>query len=357
MPPETLTRDELDTALGDQRRELEQLMQRALEQHTAGRPVLGEQYRSAGEFLKAIATGDQAAHELHRAFAGGVFADTASPATWIADAINLVAERRRTLNSFQTAPLPAEGMTLEFAQLDTDGLVVAEQTAEGEPLAFGKLTLTSDTVPVDTFGGYTTVGLQTAQRASTSYLTTVLQAMDLAYARSTEAAVKAFLVALRTAQITAGNRLILPDLSAATVFDWLDLIVDAAELAETRGFGMTGLKVGKDVFKALYRLSANGEPLLEVKSGQGTNKVGTLRASELAADLADVRVELVTGAPALFATFYDSVAITTWEQPGAPVQLQQDSVINLDRAFSKYGNIAIGSQYPGALVPVSITAA
>jgi len=355
---DTLTRAELDTATDELRREVDATLARALGDLTRRGVVHGEQWRSAGEFLRAIASDDAAAHEFYRAYVGGTFADSATPATWIADAIRLVDERRPTLNSFSRAPLPAEGMTLEYAKLNTNGILVAEQVAEGDDLTFGKLSLTTANAAVKTYGGYTTLSLQEIQRSRTPILDTHLRAMDIAYAKTTEAAVRTLLWSLVTAQKAAGNKVAGGSLAAADVFKWLDLIVDAAELADNRGFTVAGLKVSKDVFKALYRLkSSTNEPLLQITSRSGSvNQAGVLRASSLSASIADVEVELVPGAAALSASFYDPVAITTWEQPGAPMQLQDDNVINLSRSFSKYGGMAVGSQFPTALVPVELTA-
>lgn len=355
---DTLTRAQLDEALGEQRRDLDAAMARALAEHNAGSgTVYGEQWRSAGEFLRAIADNDTAAHDFYRAYTGGKFADSATPANWIGDAIKLVDERRKVLNIFNRQTLPDEGMTLEYAKLATNTIVVAEQAAEGDDLTFGKVTLTTANAAVKTYGGYTTLSLPEIQRSRTPILDTHLQAMDIAYARTTELAARAQLAALVTAQRTAGNKIVIPDLSAATVFAWLDAIVDAAELADDRGFVQSGLLVGKDVFKTIYRLAdSHGDPLMSV-TGTGVNRVGTLHASALSASLADVQVELVPGAAPLFGTFYDPTALTTWEQPGAPMQLQDDNIINLSRSFSKYGSAAIGSQYPTALVPLEFTAA
>lgn len=360
-PPmtDTLTRAELDTILqtrdDDHRRELAAAI--AAAQAPAPAAPVGHQWRSAGELLQALVREEPEALEFYRAFAGGTFADTATPATWVQDAIHLVAERRPILNSFSTAPLPAEGMTLEYLQLDQDTTVVAKQTAEGEPLPMGKVTLKSATAPVETFGGYTSIGLQTVKRSPATYVDTALTAMDLKYAKATESAVKAVLAAQVAAGIAGTNKLTVDSLSGADVFAWLDLVVDAAELADDRGYMVAGMKVSKDVFKALYRLAdSHGDPLMSV-TGQGVNRVGTLRASALSADLADIRVELVAGAAAQFATFWDSVAIQTYEEPGAPIRLQDSNIINLSEDFSKYGNLAVAVPHPSALIPVKFTAA
>lgn len=356
---QTLTREEVDTLLEQRADEHQRNLDAALAQlrdtmqDRAEQPI-GMQWRSAGDFLKAVAGGDQDALEFHRAFVGGTFAETATPSTWIADAIKLVDERRRQLNSFSRQSLPAEGMTLEYLKLNSNTIVVAEQAAEGDDLTFGEISLTSATSPVKIYGGYTSLGFRAIQRASTPYLNTALTAMDLAFAKATETAFKSALYAIVTGQATAGNKVTLA--STPDVFDWLDLIVDAAETADNRGFALTGMKLSKEKFKQLYRLAdSNGNPLLNV-TGEGVNRAGVLRASAVTAELADIPVEMVAGAAPTFATFYDPVGMTTWEQPGAPVQLQDENVINLTKDFSKYGAVAFGSQFPTALIPIEFAA-
>lgn len=355
--PETLTREDFDTELqrllSDQRREFETLIARATSTRSAETPI-GAQWRTAGEFLKAVASGDEAAINFHREYTGGTFADSAPRSTWIADAIKLVEERRRITNRFSRQTLPAEGLTLEYVQLATNSIVVSEQVNEGDTLAFGKVTLETKTAPIKTYGGYTSLSRQTIERSAAPLLSTSLTAMDIAYAKTTETATRLLLNATIAAQKAAGNQIAIP--TEFDVFDWLDAIVDASEKADERGFITAGLMVSKDVFKQLYRLAdSTGRPLMTV-SGQGMNQVGDLRAGDLSANLANLEVSLIPNAATGTATFYDPVAITTFEQPGAPVQLQDENIINLTKDYSKYGYLAHASQFPTALQPLNFTA-
>ncbi len=358
MPPETLTREDFDTEMqrhrAEQTREFETLLARSAEAGAGDAPI-GAQWRSAGDFLKAVASGDQAAADFHRAYTGGTFADSAPRSTWIADAIKLVEERRRIINRYSRQTLPAEGMTLEYVKLKSNSIVVEPQAKEGDTLAFGKIALDTDTAKIGTYGGYTTLSRQAIERSSAPLLTTALTAMDIAYAKATEAGARALLLATIEAQKTAGNKIAMP--AEFDVFDWLDAIVDASEAADARGFIVAGLQASKDVFKQLYRLAdSTGRPLMTI-TGQGVNQVGTLRAGDLSAELANLEVSLIPNAPAGTASFYDPVAITTFEQPGAPVQLQDENIINLTKDFSKYGYVAFASQFPTALQPLEFAAA
>ena len=80
--------------------------------------------------------------------------------------------------------------------------------------------------------------------------------MLAAYARATELAVRTKLTTLITEQVAAGNAL--TGSTELGAYDWLDLVVDAAETIDDRGFALDGLLVSKDIFKQLIRLETSG---------------------------------------------------------------------------------------------------
>ena len=51
--------------------------------------------------------------------------------------------------------------------------------------------------------------------------------------------------------------------------------------------------------------------------------------------------------------FYDHTAVKSLESPNAPMQLQDDNIINLSRAFSLYGYMAFIAPFPTAIVPLT----
>jgi hypothetical protein len=62
-------------------------------------------------------------------------------------------------------------------------------------------------------------------------------------------------------------------------------------------------------------------------------------------------VNLLPAADAGTFSFYDDVAIETLESPGAPAQLQDENILNLTKAYSVYGYLAVTNPFPGAIVP------
>ncbi len=350
----TLTIEDLDKALDSQRVDLERVMDTRLAAHAAPPAPSGPQWDTFGSFLKDLSEGSTEAAEFHKtlAYSGAKTSDDYNRNAWVADAIHLIDQNRKVMNSFTVESLPAKGMVLEYVKLKTNSMTVEKQASEGADLSFGKIQLTSATAKVDTYGGYTELSRQIIDRANAEYLTTAGTAMDLEYARSTEAATRALLAAVITEQTTAGNKL---DLAAGAGTDeWLDLIVDAIDTFETRGYTLKGTKVSKDVFKKLMRLEDTAGNRLMLVSGPGVNQVGEIDLSSLSGRLGPVRFEILPDAAANTVAFYDKLAITTWESPGAPWQLNAENVVNLTEQTSKFGYLAQASQHPDAILPVEI---
>jgi HK97 family phage prohead protease len=363
MEPTTLDAAEV-------RAELEALTQRTedqtrqiarLEAERDGGPAVRVPCQSIGQFVRAMVNGDSQAVEFYRAFTSGVAgattADAAVRDSWIGAFIKLATERRRILNLFSTGALPATGMNVEFTRLGTDTTAVAKQAAQGDDLAFGKITLVPDTAPVDTYGGWSALSIQAVQRASEPYLETLWQALALRYGRTTEAAARAFLKSLVDAKIADTD----PDASLELINAWganeiTDALVDAADIMDTRGYELSGLLVSKDVFKKLAKLETAGGDRIMGVIGSGANQMGSLRLEALSGSLSNTPVYMWPGAAANTATFYDPVAMKTLENPGAPLRLQDDNVVNLTKDVSLYGYMSSIDPHPGALVPLEIAA-
>jgi ATP-dependent protease ClpP protease subunit len=356
--PDTLTREQLDTALDARFDTYNSEITRTLDTRLAQlgqASAAGPAWPSFGSFVKAYVSGDQNAADFYQrlnAYTGAGTADTGQGNTWVDDAIHLVNKLRRVLGQFTHETLPADGMTLEYLKLKSNSIAVGKQAKEGDTLSFGKIQLDSSTATINTYGGYTTLSRQIIDRAKAPYLNTAFRAMDIEYARATEQAVRDLLKATITAQVTAGAKL---DLSAtATAYDWLDLIVDAADEYDDNGYTIDGAYVSKDVFKKLLRLEDTaGNSLMRVY-GAGTNQVGEIDLTGLQGNLASVTFRLLPGDDTNTAAFYDSLGITVWESAGAPWQLQDDNITNLSGDFSKYGYLAAASQFPDAILPIDI---
>lgn len=360
---ETLTRSDLEP-VNDQLAE----MTRAIAKVSAGAVAPGPaipQFRSIGDWVKAIADKDDAAMAFHRDFAGGVFADGIEKDTWLGEYFHLVDSRRRVLNTFGKKALPAKGMRVEYGKITSTDIKMGEQAKEGDDLPGpSKLKLGTDGAPVLTVGGWTELSFQALQRMEIPVVDTLYRAMLMRYGRETEVlAGDAYLklIAANKAKVTDPENpnpdAALTIAAGADSFDWLDLMLDAALIYEERGFALEGMHASVDQFKALNRLTdGDGRRLMNVY-GTGVNQVGELNLKTVDATLGSVRVELIGGRKTTgVLSFFDPVAIETLESPGAPFQLQDENIINLTKQLSLYGHLAITTPFPDAILPVSVGA-
>lgn len=352
MPPETdvLTREDL-TPINASLDELKRGLALVGQPTGAATP----RYRSIGAFLKALAAGDEAAAEFHRAYTGATTDDTVMKDTFLGEFIKLVTDRRRIVNKFSRDTLPKDGLSVDYYQLDTDTTQVGKQAAQGDDLLKGKVKLKKANASIDTYGGWTELSRQAIERATLPALNVTLRALGLKYGQVTEAAARGVYQALITANLAiADNAGCIPlgaTLAAGTADKWLDAIVDGVEWYEANGFAIAGLDVSKDVFKTLLHLKDGDRRLMRVY-GDGVNQVGELDLSKLSGNLAGLKVEMIPLAAAGTATFYDPVAITTLESSGAPAQLQDENIINLTKQFSLYGYAAEVVPFPTAVRPI-----
>ena len=359
--PDTLTRADL-TPLTEQLDELQrgmQLLGTTNQAQPTGSSLV--QFRSIGGLIRALATGDETAATAYREFtegeSGGVLADSIVKDSWVGTFIKLATARRTVINEFGVSALPATGMNVEYGKLKSDTTTVGKQSAEAANLPFGKVAIDTATAPVSTYGGWSALSRQVIERSSVSYLDTMWEALALAYSRATESAVRDYYFSLITAKLASTDPNDTVPLPADyETGDVLDSIVDLAEIFDARGYALSGLHVSKDVFKSFAKLTDGDSTRLMTVYGNGVNQVGSLDLSGLQGNVANLPVKVLPGAPAGTAVAYDPVAVKVWENPGAPLRLQDENIVNLTKDFSLYGYLASGNPHPNALVPLKIAA-
>ena len=304
-------------------------------------------FRSYGDFVKAVAAGNEDAIEMTRAYAGAVVSpdgpDSIGRDQWVNEALLLVDMGRPSLNSFRKAGLPESGLNIDFPSVKTNTLDVATQAAQGDTLTFGKLSLETKTTPVKTIGGWTDVSRQTIERSSVAYLSEVFRAMAMSYGKETNAQFVAALNAGTYADV---------DAAAGTAKAVVDAVADASISIYTQAGGRPQfILASPDVWKELVGLFAvDGRPIIG-----GDNPVNNIGSSSIPTMSANILGLNVVVDPALAAgTCYiaNSNAITTWEN-GGPTRLADEDVTNLTTQFSVYGYIAFGLIYPEMIVSVS----
>lgn len=322
--------------------------------------------RSAAEFLKALAAGEEATARAAevintRAWSGTPMSADATMTTpvWVKDLTRLYDRVNPLKALFSTGALPAEGMSIEFSELATNTVAVGIQSAEGADLAAGKVTTSERTAPVKTFGGYVSLSRQAIERTRLPILANHLNAMSLA-AGNMSATYFAGIFNETVKEQAASALTVAKDASALTWADLAALVVDAVDKYADLGVPMDGLIVDKATFKALASLTgADGRPLMHV-SGTGANTAGEMHLTSLSGDLVGIKVTPHMKAAAgsmgdkVVGAFYSSLALRTYET--GLVQLQDENIVNLTRDFSIYRYGAVAPEIPGGLVPLKVGA-
>lgn len=331
----------------------------------AGKPAeMGGEFRTAGDYLKALSDERNADHaaaiDLMRQTRDQIVTgDTGNTVAWIADDLRLIEQRRKVTNILTRDTLPATGMSMEYNVVSEDTTAAAKQTAEGAALTFGKVKFGTKTADINTYGGYTTLSRQVIDRSTTPMLNTALKALNNAYAKSTENAVRTYLYDLIKSQRDATqnpNNITAPAaLNTMTPDQWAGLILDAAEVMDDRNAAMTRLGVSKDVALALIKLKDSGNRFMDI-SGKGGDTIGAFDLTGVVGDLMRVPVYLLPKAPAGTAAFIDPTAVTVWES-GGPTQLSNTDPVNIVDNYSVYGYMAVAATFTDGLLPVKFAAA
>ena len=305
------------------------------------------QFRSFGSWVKAVAAGNEDAVALHRTFTGADSADSIMKNAWVSDTVRILNAGRPTYSVFSTGALPADGMNVEYPKVNTNTLAVAEQAAEGDTLAYGKLTLTSQTAPIKTYGGYTDMSRQVVERSSINYVDTAFRAMVAKYAAQTNAAVRAKLIAEAANFNTSA-------LGAWTATEIIDSLAEAATKVNVdTGLPLEFILVSSDVFRLIAKtVDTLDRPILS-NVGATQNTYGSINPVGLTGNILGLPVVVDPSLANL--SFYagNSAALTNYESAGAPFRLNDEEITTLTNSFSVYGYLGIAVPEPKALCVIS----
>lgn len=345
---ETTTTPDYSSEIAEVRNHAEEL-ERRLEVLSADKTEAptAPKFRSYGEYVKSVATGEESGLTLARAFEDthSVMADSILKNAWVNETIRILNNGRPTYNVFTSAPLPADGMTIEYPLLNSDSSAIEEQEAEGDSLTFGKIDLTSATANIKTYGGYTAMTRQLIERSSVAYVDAAFRAMAAAYAKKTNNVVKAYINSL------TGT-------STSSVGAWsadaiIEMLADSAtKVNNETGKALEFILCSSDVFKQLAK-QVDGVARPIAAATNPSNGFGSINPVGLTGNIAGLPIvvdpslangTLLTGA---------SSAITTYESAGAPFRLNDGDITNLTQQFSVYGYLAVAGHDPKALVKVA----
>jgi HK97 family phage major capsid protein len=342
------TTPDYTSAIEEVRNHAEELERRLDVIATSATPTISTpQFRSYGAWVKGVAAGNEDALALHRTFTGADTGDTIMNNTCVSDIVRILNAGRPTYSVFSSAALPADGNNIEYPVLNTNTLAVAEQAAEGDTLAYGKVTLTSATAPIKTYGGYTDMSRQVVERSSVNFVDTAFRAMVAKYAATTNAAVRAKLIADAANFNTSA-------LGAWTAAEIIDSLAEAA----TKVNGDTGLPlefilVSSDVFRLMAKtVDTMDRPILS-NAGATVNTYGSINPVGLTGNVLGLPIVVDPSLAAL--SFYagNSAALTTYESAGAPFRLDDEDITALTNSFSVHGYLGIAASDPKALCKIA----
>ena len=309
------------------------------------------QFRSQGEFAQALAKGDAAATELIRTYAPGTSADTYNLPGWVGFVNNLINLNRPTWNAFSKGILPASGLTVDYAEVTTNGATVADQGGENVAIAQGNIVIGHKSAEVKTLAGSTSLSRQVVERSTVPFLDVAFQAMSISYANATNAAVVSALAGLTwTGKVM--------DMDGGTAKSVLEGITDGAKyIKQNSGLNAEFILAGPALYKYLVTLAdQSGRPIVSV-NGDGQNSLGTAPAP-LQASIWGLPVIVDPTLGDTVGYMANSQALKLYESAGAPVSLvdTMSGQSTLTDNFAVYGYNAITVPFEGAIVKLDFTA-
>lgn len=342
------TDSEVRQALDDLTREVSTVRARLDDMAATGSRELELSFRSIGDYARALASGSD---EAARAYEGSTTADAIVKAPWLGVLTSRMAAKQPVLNMLtHTTNLPSTGMSVEYGKHGASTVQVTAH-AEGTNLVAGKVSMTTATAPVKTYGGIGAMTYEEIQRASVSLLDDLLSEQAVAYARAIESDVRAEFE--RVVTDAEASPLATAALTSTDPAWWLGAVLDMVDAYDDTPHTLTGLAVSGDVFRHLAGMKEE-RTALQI-TGAPDDKVGTLTVSVPSANLYGLTVTRVPKWDGLHAVAYDSAAIRCMESAGAPMRLQQDNIVNLTKNFAVYGYAAVVTPAAGAVMALSLT--
>ena len=301
-------------------------------------------FRSQGEYAKALVSGDSDAVELFRA---ATSADAALRPAFVGFINSLINTGRPTLNAFAINALPATGLTVEYAKVNTNTIAVGKQSSENSALSEGAVALSTVSVSVNTYGGFTKISKQAIERSTVNYLDVAFQAMSLAYAKKMNTEFIAVLSGLTWTGKTF-------DLSALTAAAVMGGIADgAAYIYNATGLSPEFIVAGVTAYKRLVSIvDTAGRPVVQ-QVGQGDNIIGLANIPGLKGSILGLPIVVDPALDAKTAYLASSQALTTYESAGTPTGLTVSDVTTLTDTYSVYGYAAFAVPFEGAIVKLN----
>lgn len=277
--------------------------------------------------------------------------DSVQPPIWLGRIQARMAAKQRVTNALtHTTNLPAQGTSIAYSVYKEDDLK-AEAYVEGTRVATGGMKDEEKTATIEGFAGGTQITRKTLTRADPAFVNNLLERQAIKYAKKIEAwnvhLVRESIVAVAAKQSVGG----LTKADAITADSLRDTIIDAQQkFDDSDQYVIDGLFLTWDLIKSIAKLGEEKRLLRWVGSDQAVANEGKIDpTAPISLSLYGVPVVPLPGDT--LACFYDRRAIVCQEAPGAPITLQQDQVLDLQRDIAVYGEAAHYCQMPMALLP------
>jgi len=311
-------------------------------------------FRSQGEYAKALVSNDEAALELYRTYTPADSGDTYNLPGWVGFINNLINLNRPSWSVWSSAALPAQGLTVDYAKVTTNGISVTAQANENDAIAQGNLVIDNATATVKTYAGQTVLSKQLVERSTVPYLDTAFQALAIAYASATNAAVVTAIGALDyTGKVF--------DADGGTAKSVLEGITDAAKYIKVNsGLNPEFILCDPVAYKYLVSIADSaGRLIVRFDGGAATGEsMGSADARLLTATIFGMPIIVDTTLSSGVAYIANSAAVRVFESAGAPVRLVDDisGQSNLQNSYAVYGYGAVTVPFEGAIAKLDVTA-
>lgn len=277
--------------------------------------------------------------------------DSVQPPIWLGRIQARMAAKQRVTNALtHTTNLPAQGTSIAYSVYKEDDLKVVAYS-EGTKVATGGMKDEEKTATIEGFAGGTQITRKTLTRADPAFINNLLERQAIKYAKQIESwnvqLVRETIVAVAAKQSVGGAT----KADAITADSLRDVIIDAQQrFDDSDQYVIDGLFLTWDLIKAIAKLGEEKRLLRWVGSDGAVANEGKIDpTAPISLSLYGVPVVPLPGTT--LAAFYDRRAIVCQEAPGAPITLQQDQVLDLQRDIAVYGEAAHYAQMPLAVLP------
>ena len=340
--------DRLDDALGGISADVRALRDRIDRVETAQvtEPHPLAKYRSYGDYIKNAPDG-MAFRDVTVTKVG----QSAQPPAWLGRLQAKMEAKKRVTNALAyTHDVPMQGQTVQYSVYKEDSLTVAEYT-EGTQVPTGSLTDELKTAKVTSFAGGTSLTRATINRADPAFLDDIGQRLAIKHAKAFEAWNVQFVreqIVAAAAKHSVGGATKASEITAVSL---RNVIIDAQKaFDDSDQYSIDGLFLTWDLIKVIAALGEEKRLLRWVGSDTAVANEGKIDPTKpISLSLYGVPVVPLPGDT--LAAFYDRRAIVCQEAPGAPITLQQDQVLDLQRDIAVYSEAAHYCQMPLAILP------